>query len=163
MSKKSGRSYIQYFHDMVESDAWCDLDGDSIKLLMGIACGYKGSSTKPIVCSVRQGRDIVGCGVNKISKLFDELTSHGFLDCHFKSRFNVKNRRASEWYLSWLPHKDYRPSNRWRDWRPEKTRSLNPWTLFQNWPRTWSGHHSAVDRGDLRRPGPQNERWSGPD
>jgi hypothetical protein len=117
---RSNQSFVMFPHDLLESPAWRDLKSDSIKLLLGMATGYKGHLTGPLVCSVRQAKKIVGCGINRPKTLFEELLSHGFLESHFQSCFAVKNRRASEWYLSWLPHKDTPPSNRWRKWEPLK-------------------------------------------
>ena len=120
------RSFVALYHDVVESPSWHDLSGDAVKLLIGIAAGYKGPMTGPLVCSVRQAQAIVRCGLNKPKRLFTELEQHGFLEVAFRSSFSVKCRRASEWYLTWLKHENHPPTNLWRRWTPGKKRSRFP-------------------------------------
>jgi hypothetical protein len=113
------QSYIQFPHELLHSRAWDDLTSYAKALLLGIASYYYGKKkTGPISFSSRQAKRTAKCSINRVKLLFEELESHGFIKCVFKSGYNVKNRRASEWVLTWLDHNGYKKTNDWRHWTP---------------------------------------------
>ena len=94
------KRYVGFDYQLLETDAFKYLTGGAFKLLALVKKRYNGINNGYISFSVREGRDLLGCSVNTISRYFDELVNKGFLKIKEKGSFNYKKRHASTWIIT---------------------------------------------------------------
>ena len=94
------KRYVGFDYQLLETEAFKYLTGGAFKLLALVKKRYNGINNGHISFSVREGRDLLGCSVNTISRYFDELVNKGFLKIKEKGSFNYKKRHASTWIIT---------------------------------------------------------------
>ena len=94
------KRFVPFDFVQLESEAFKYLTGGAFKLLALVKKRYNGINNGHISFSVREGRDLLGCSVNTISRYFDELVDKGFLKIKEKGSFNYKKRHASTWIIT---------------------------------------------------------------
>ena len=94
------KRYVGFDYQLLETEAFKYLTGGAFKLLALVKKRYNGINNGHISFSVREGRDLLGCSVNTISRYFDELVDKGFLKIKEKGSFNYKKRHASTWIIT---------------------------------------------------------------
>ena len=94
------KRYVGFDYQLLETEAFKYLTGGAFKLLALVKKRYNGVNNGHISFSVREGRDLLGCSVNTISRYFDELVNKGFLKIKEKGSFNYKKRHASTWIIT---------------------------------------------------------------
>ena len=94
------KRYVGFDYQLLETKAFKYLTGGAFKLLALVKKRYNGVNNGHISFSVREGRDLLGCSVNTISRYFDELVDKGFLKIKEKGSFNYKKRHASTWIIT---------------------------------------------------------------
>tara|TARA_B100000676_G_scaffold229565_1_gene227938 strand:+ start:159 stop:569 length:411 start_codon:yes stop_codon:yes gene_type:complete len=94
------KRYVGFDYQLLETEAFKYLTGGAFKLLALVKKRYNGINNGHISFSVREGRDLLGCSVNTISRYFDELVKKGFLKIKEKGSFNYKKRHASTWIIT---------------------------------------------------------------
>ena len=98
-SQKNKR-FVAFDYPLLETAAFKYLNGGAFKLLALVKKRYNGLNNGHISFSVREGRDLLGCSVNTISRYFDELVDKGFLKVKEKGSFSYKKRHASTWIIT---------------------------------------------------------------
>ncbi len=116
-------------YSLMDSPAWRDLSGVSVKLmlhLMRLSEGNNGWGHKDepgrLFLSERQAAEAIGVSRNTASKAFLELITHGFLRIVQAGHFDVKVKLATVWRLTFeaYPHAHQGPTNEWLKWQPEQ-------------------------------------------
>jgi len=99
-SSQKHKRFVAFDYPLLETDAFKYLNGGAFKLLALVKKRYNGLNNGHISFSVREGRDLLGCSVNTISRYFDELVDKGFLRVKEKGSFSYKKRHASTWIIT---------------------------------------------------------------
>jgi hypothetical protein len=116
--------HIRLYHTISGCDAWRDLSGNAIKLLIAIARLDKGGDNGALFLSVRKAATEIGVNRNTAAKLFVELEEHGFIAATQRGHFKVKGGPATCWRLTWLGAPGHAPSRDFERWqRPVETKS----------------------------------------
>lgn len=87
---------------MLDSDAFRDLRGNAVKLLLRLATRYNGANNGAISMSTREALEEVNCSHNHAAELFHELADAGLIRATQKGSFHWKKRHATTWRLTWL-------------------------------------------------------------
>lgn len=87
---------------MLDSDAFRELRGNAVKLLLRLATRYNGANNGAISMSTREAWKEVNCSHNHAAELFHELQEAGFIRATQKGSFDWKKRHATTWRLTWL-------------------------------------------------------------
>ncbi len=87
---------------MLDSDAFRELRGNAVKLLLRLATRYNGANNGAISMSTREALKEVNCSHNHAAELFHELQDGGFIRATQKGAFAWKKRHATTWRLTWL-------------------------------------------------------------
>jgi hypothetical protein len=116
--------HVRLYRYMTSSEAWHDLSGNAVKLLVFLATWEDGENNGEIFMSERMAADGIGVSKRTAGKLFDELEQHGFIAPTAKGYFS-RQRAATCWRLTWLtwPARSSGPTNEWRSWRPDEQKS----------------------------------------
>jgi Fic family protein len=94
------KRFVLFDYEQIESQAFRCLTGGALKLLIMVRKRFNGFDNGHISFSVREGRDLLGCSVNTISRYFDELVDKGFLKVKEKGSFSYKKRHATTWIIT---------------------------------------------------------------
>ncbi|MEO5775039.1 MAG: hypothetical protein ABIQ32_13115 [Sphingomicrobium sp.] len=128
-NRRTSGSFIMLLHNMMNSEAWQDLSGNAVKVLlhlMKLSHGNNGYGHKAepgqLFLSERVAAKGTGLSRNTASKALSELLDHGFLRVVCAGHFKVKLRQATIWRLTFEPYPlaHRGPTNEWRNWKPEK-------------------------------------------
>ncbi len=131
--------FVMVLHSMMESAAWLDLTGVSVKLLLHLIKMSKGNNgfgtdrdRGRLFLSERDAAAAIGVSRNTIARAFEELKKHGFLRAVTRGNFHVKGM-ATTWRLTFqpFPHAGLPPTNEWHAWRPseKKEQAQKPTTV----------------------------------
>jgi hypothetical protein len=88
---------------MLDSDAYRELTGQSVKLITRLGMRFTGSNNGAIAMSVREAERELDCCRNHAAKCFRELEQAGFIRPTQRGSFAWKKRHATTWRLTWLP------------------------------------------------------------
>jgi hypothetical protein len=97
-----GSKFILLYFAMLDSDAFRELSGNAVKLLVRLTMRSIGPPNGTISMSVREGAKEVDCSRNNAAKCFLELQNAGFIRATQKGAFSWKKRTATTWRLTWL-------------------------------------------------------------
>ena len=108
MAKKyKGPRYVAFFHWMLDSRAWKDLDPTARALYIELSKRYNGRNNGGIGYSVRNAANDLKIGKTTATRAFNDLQAHGFIVAeqrgHFHWKINPNGSRirpASEWRLT---------------------------------------------------------------
>jgi hypothetical protein len=122
--------FVMVHHFLMNSPAYRDLSGTSVKLLlhlMRLSCGNNGygfgkGEPGQLFLAEREAAEAIGVARNTVSKAFLDLVEHGFLRPVSVGHFHVKTRVATTWRLTFEPHPQGRrgPTNEWRDYQAKE-------------------------------------------
>ena len=101
---RKGRSqeprFVKFHEGVYTSNAWRSLDPVARSLLLEVWQRHNGRNNGQIPLSAREARAALGVHPRKIKKALADLEERGFLVCHYRGAFNVKEPRASEWEIT---------------------------------------------------------------
>ncbi len=127
-AKHKGRNknvtFIMLRHDIFESQAYRTMKPSARAVLSEIIRRYNGSNNGRISFSVREMAKRINVSHDTAGKAISEVLDRGFIIVTIDSAFNVKNRTARRFALTFETivnegngHKTA-PSNEWRKWKP---------------------------------------------
>ncbi len=121
-AKKGRYENIERFKKLtfyqLESKAWRNLNGNSIKIFLEICRRYNGSNNGYISFSYREGVLIFGMSKSTISNALKELEKFGFIKKNKIGTFF--GRKASTFFLTDERYKDNPPTKDWKNYIPER-------------------------------------------
>ena len=147
--RRTSGSFIMLLHNMMNSEAWLDLSGNALKVLlhlMKLSHGNNGYGHKAepgqLFLSERDAAKGTGLSRNTASKALTELIGHGFLCVVRAGQFKVKLRQATIWRLTFEPYPlaHRGPTNEWRNWK----RQQNLRAQILNGTGAIIGHNSPI-------------------
>jgi hypothetical protein len=113
--------YIQLRKYILISEAWRELSGNAVKVLVELQRRYKGDNNGRISMSVTEAAEYCGMARNTAHRALQELQELGFIKCHFKGAYSLKMPHASEWELTDKQVKPgCAPSRDFTKWKPPK-------------------------------------------
>ncbi|MDD5276227.1 MAG: hypothetical protein PHR16_09110 [Methylovulum sp.] len=115
MAKIKKRQYIAQDVDMIRSTAYETLSGNAVKLLVLMQTHWR--MYEPIAYSVSEAQKRVGCCRGKAHEAFKELEAHGFIKLMLEGHFS--KQLARKWRLTFREYHDQKPTDEWRNWKPE--------------------------------------------
>ncbi|MEQ1753393.1 MAG: hypothetical protein ABL973_04605 [Micropepsaceae bacterium] len=74
-------------------------------MLTLLNCRYNGHNNPGVSMSIREAAREIGCARNTASAAIADLKRCGFIVEEKKGHFQIKDRHASTWHLTWLPTK----------------------------------------------------------
>ena len=107
---------------LTASEAWRDLSGNAVKLLIYIATFDNGSNNGELFMSERHAADGIHVSKKTAHRLLAELQEKGFLAQTAPGSFKTKRSPAAQWRLTFKPwpSRSKGPTNEWRNWRASK-------------------------------------------
>jgi hypothetical protein len=93
---------VQLHYWLLDSDAFLELHGNAVKLLLRLRMRFNGSNNGKISMSTREAAREVNCSHNHAAKCFHLLQDAGFIRVTQKGAFSWKKRHATTWRLTWL-------------------------------------------------------------
>lgn len=121
--------FIMVEHLMMDSPAFQDLSGEAVKVLLFLCKKHNGENNGAIGFTVREAAKVTGTKNNNTGgKRLQELADHGFIVSTFKGAYNIKDRKASLWRITFLPAPGGQPPTRdYARWAPaEKQNTVSP-------------------------------------
>ena len=100
--RKTNDRHVRITSDMIASSAWADLKATSVKLYISLKLRYTGANRDSIEFPHSEVEKI-GISKDCIKKCFDDLISHGFIECTHQGR------------ISRTPN-TYKLSEKWQVW-----------------------------------------------
>ncbi len=125
---RKGRSasvppFVQLPWWIVDCSAYRALKPVARALLIELIRRYNGHNNGHIGLGEREAADALGMRDRvPVRKQFADLEAKGFIRCMWRGAFAVKagRQRASEWWLTWLPHASGTPATKdFMRWKPE--------------------------------------------
>ena len=119
--------HIRLPHSVTGSDAWRDLSGNAIKVLVALLRFDKGGDNGELFLSVRMAAKETGLAENTAWRALRDLEEHGFIAVTDRGHFNRKHRPATQWRITWQPAQGKAATRDFERWRPcgKKARSQN--------------------------------------
>lgn len=118
--------HIRIYHRLMQSEAWLNLSGSAVKVLLALAALEKGDNNGAFFLSVRTGAERTGLGKDAVNRALHELQDKGFIYCATPGGFSRKTPHAACWGLTWVAGpkgSEHRaPSHAYEQWRPTKKR-----------------------------------------
>lgn len=124
--RKREPRHIRLYHSITGSDAWRDLSGNAVKLLIALARFDDGKSNGKLYFSERTGAKETGLSRNTVKRCLDELIEHGFIAQTKPGAFNRNNLLAATYRLTWVAAPGCNPSAPTRDfekWKHENSQA----------------------------------------
>lgn len=103
---------------MARSDAFRQLSGNSLKVLIELRCRFNGSNNGKLFLSYEEASRFLGISKSSVKRAFDELIDKGFIKLRLAGNWN--GRKASEWIITFLKYDGHPPTNDWAQWQPRK-------------------------------------------
>jgi hypothetical protein len=88
---------------MLNTDAWKQLSGNAVKVLVELCQLNNGSNNGGIFLSAREAAFRCRQSINTSAKCLQELVDTGFVDIVEKGAFSRKTKTATTYRLTWLP------------------------------------------------------------
>jgi len=126
-SKYSDGQFIPLPYNMLQSDAWRDLNGNSARVFLELHMRFNGGNNGQIFIGMDRIATRLGISKSTVSKAFKELEEKGFI-AKVKDGKWVRGQ-ATEWRLTNKPFKNAPPTNDWRQWKKqlEHTKKRKPY------------------------------------
>jgi len=93
---------VQLRYWLLDSDAFRELPGNAVKLLLRLGTRFNGGNNGAISMSTREAKYELNCSHNHAAKCFHILEDAGFIRATQKGSFGWKKRLATTWRLTWL-------------------------------------------------------------
>jgi hypothetical protein len=96
--------FVQLFHWMLDTPAWCSLSPWAVVAYLELARRYNGVNNGELHLATRELAKRCGCSQRTAARATTELVAKGFVEITRQSGFNVKDRRrqATEYRLTVL-------------------------------------------------------------
>lgn len=120
--RKHEPRHIRLYHSITGCEAWRDLTGNAIKVLIALARYDDGNSNGQLYFSERQGAKDTGLSRNTVRRALAELIAKGFIAQTKPGAFNRNNLLAATYRLTWVAWPGGKPSAPTRDfdrWKPD--------------------------------------------
>ncbi|GBH29686.1 helix-turn-helix domain-containing protein [Sphingobium xenophagum] len=119
--------HIRLYHSITGCDAWRDLTGNAIKVLIALLRFDKGGDNGELFMSVRTAAQETGLSENTAWKALVELEDHGFIAAMERGHFKRKRGPATRWRYTWQPAPGSPPTRDFEKWagNGNKSRSQN--------------------------------------
>lgn len=118
---KAGRSkypdgqFIPLQYNMLQSDAWRGLNGNSTRVFLELHMRFNGGNNGQLFIGMDRIAAHLGISKSTVSKAFKELEEKGFI-VKVKEGKWVRGQ-ASEWRLTNKPFKKSPSTNEWKQWK----------------------------------------------
>ncbi|WP_422343176.1 hypothetical protein [Parasphingorhabdus sp.] len=128
--RQAGAKHARIYRSVANTDAWRNLSGNAVKVLIALVMLDDGERNGKIFLSARDAALATGLSKNTASRCLTELDDHGFIKAVARGHFKVKGGPATVWRYTWQPAPGCKPANPTRDfekWAPNgnKTRYQN--------------------------------------
>jgi hypothetical protein len=120
--RKHEPRHIRLYHSVTGCEAWRELTGNGIKVLIALARYDDGNSNGQLFFSERQGAKDTGLSRNTVRRALAELIAKGFIAQTKPGAFNRNNLLAATYRLTWVAWPGGKPSAPTRDferWKPD--------------------------------------------
>ncbi|MHA6768094.1 helix-turn-helix domain-containing protein [Sphingobium ummariense] len=119
--------HIRLYHSITGCDAWRDLTGNAIKVLIALLRFDKGGDNGELFMSVRAAAQETGLSENTAWKALVELEDHGFIAAMERGHFKRKRGPATRWRYTWQAAPGHPPTRDFEKWagNGNKSRSQN--------------------------------------
>lgn len=94
--------FVSLNYLLLDSDAFRELPGNAVKLLLRLGTRFNGANNGAISMSTREAERELNCSHNHAAKCFHLLEDAGFIQATQKGAFHWKKRHATTWRLTWL-------------------------------------------------------------
>ncbi|MDJ0979253.1 MAG: helix-turn-helix domain-containing protein [Erythrobacter sp.] len=118
--RKKEPRHIRLYHSITGSEAWLDLSGNAVKVLIALARFDDGQSNGKLYFSERTGAKETGLSRNTVKRCLAELIEHGFIAQTKPGAFNRNNLLAATYRLTWVAAPGCNPSAPTRDFEKWK-------------------------------------------
>lgn len=98
--KRSGPSFVQLYHYMLDSEGYRRLTSHARSALVEVAGLYRGDNNGRLVVPVRWLADRMSVSRNTAARALLELEEGGFIETAKLSRFDQHDRKAAEYRLT---------------------------------------------------------------
>lgn len=99
---------------LVESSNYLSLSAQSKTLMILLHLHWR--NDRPVAYGVREAMAKIPCAKRTAQNSFKELQEKGFITMMEESFFNSRTQSKSRtWKLNWLPFKDMKPTNEWKE------------------------------------------------
>lgn len=120
--RTKGAPHVRLDFELFFSPAYKGLSTTARALLFEMIALYNGrnNGTPEMYLGVRDAAKLIGAtDTGTAQRALSELQDHGFVRVYAQGHFQVKERHATCWRLTFHPANGAAPTNEWRDWRPE--------------------------------------------
>lgn len=130
--RSSNDKHVRLYDWLTASEAWSELSGNAVKLLIYIATFDNGSNNGELFMSERHAADGINVSKKTAHRLLVELQEKGFLVQTAPGSFRTKRSPAAQWRLTFKPwpSRSKGPTNEWRNWRASKKCTGGIFTRF---------------------------------
>jgi hypothetical protein len=160
--RKHEPRHIRLYQHLMGSDAWRDLPGNAIKVLLAIMSLDWGENNGSIYMSAQEAALRTGLSKNTAHKMLQLLDEVGFIKPTIKGHFSVKGGPATQWRLTWLNAPGFsRPTHDYRKWKGNKSRSQNSEEMIPKFDRALETRPDTVAKsstGNLETPLKRDDR-----
>lgn len=104
---------------MAKNDAFRQLSGPALKILVEMRCRYNGGNNGRIVLSMDEAARLLCMSKGTVSRALEELQAKGWVK--LKSRGRWYGRKANEWTLTMCSMDGLPATNDWRLWQSQKS------------------------------------------
>ena len=113
--------YKKLRHTMLQSDAWRNLSGQSIKVYLELCRRFNGRNNGKIHLSQAEAGRLLHIGKSTAKRALLELEKHGFIK--YASRGSFYGRLAATFILTDNSYQGHPPTNEWTSWKAPKESS----------------------------------------
>ena len=120
MSKQTRRKggYVRKWEEILSSPAYRDLRPVDRCVLEELQRLYRPNRNGHLSLSVRNAEKLVHANKDTITKAFDKVAAHGFIELARGEYW--QEGKAREWRLTFEPCNGREPTDEWRTWEPGK-------------------------------------------
>jgi DNA-binding Lrp family transcriptional regulator len=126
--RRSEPRHIRLYHSVTGCEAWRDLSGNSIKVLVALLRFDRGGKNGELFMSVRVAAEETGLSENTAWRALRELETHGFIAATERGYFQRKRGPATQWRATWIATTGKAPTRDFEKWQKpvgNKSRSQN--------------------------------------
>lgn len=118
--RKKEPRHIRLYHSITGCEAWLELSGNAVKVLIALARYDDGSCNGQLYFSERTGAKDTGLSRNTVRRALAELIEKGFVAQTKPGAFNRNNLLAATYRLTWIAWPGGKPSAPTRDFEKWK-------------------------------------------
>ncbi|WP_448658297.1 helix-turn-helix domain-containing protein [Sphingomonas sp. CJ99] len=111
-------AHVRLYNSITQCEAWRDLSGNAVKVLIALARMDKGGHNGELFMSARKAALETGLSTNTAHRCLAELEQHGFIAPTEKGYFRGSASKATQWRLTWVGAPGYPPTRDFEKWEP---------------------------------------------